>query len=99
MLDWLPDLLADDIEWSDYVGNLTGYHLSPNQIINLIKFELTEGKDLWEEEKYRDDLRETLSDMQIRIEYKDIYGKKMPTAIRNLDWFSNETGLQTTNKL
>lgn len=95
LIGWMPDLPADDIEWTDFVGELTGYHLSPNQQLNLIKFEVNE--DFWEEEKFRDELRETLADMQIKIEYSDIYGKKMPIEVRNLVWFSNKTGLQKTD--
>lgn len=92
LIDWMPDLPADDISWTDYVGDISGFSLSPNQELNLIKFEVNE--EFWEETQFRNKLREELSTMQINILYKDIYNKDMPELKRKLDWFERKTKLK-----
>lgn len=90
LIDWMPEL-PDDVSWTDYVGDISGFSLSPNQELNLIKFEVNE--EYWKEEEFRDKLRNELSDIEIMIEYKDIYDKEMPELTRKLDWFKQKTEL------
>ena len=95
LIDWMPNPPEDDITWTDFVGDIKGFSLSPNQQLNLIKFEVNE--DFWQEEEFRDKLRGELQGIEVQIVYEDIYENEMPTLVRKLDWFERKTELRKHN--
>jgi hypothetical protein len=84
IIGFMPKL-PDDFPWSTFVGDISNRVIPGNDNIPLI---LLEG-----DEKNRDFVavrqmvREILSGLTIKVEYKNVYGENMPPAVRNLDWF------------
>jgi hypothetical protein len=85
LIDFMPDL-PDGICWSTFVVNLPGHVISPGKEISLV---LLEGDP--DDAKFNDARRLTrnaLSVLNIKLEYVDVYEKKMPVVARDLSWFA-----------
>lgn len=83
----LVPALPPGILWTNFVTDLSGRALSAGKDITIL---LLEGDP--SDENFlaaRRAVRQALSDLQIVVKYRDIYGHKMPAAKRNLDWFAS----------
>lgn len=83
----LVPALPPGILWSTFVTDLSGRALSAGKDITIL---LLEGDP--SDQKFlaaRQSVRQALSDLQIVVKYRDIYGHKMPVTKRNLDWFAS----------
>lgn len=80
--DWISDL---GITLSNYSGNQDNLVLREGTKINLLRLEQAKNDNEFSER--RDSLRRVLKDLDIQIEYDDIYNKKMKTYRRSLKWF------------
>lgn len=84
ILDFLPEL-PDGYLWTTFVGDISGRAISAGDDIILV---LLEG----DQNDFgfigaRQMTREALASLTIRVDYKNIYGEKMPSVGRTLDWF------------
>jgi hypothetical protein len=83
----LVPALPPGILWSTFVTDLSGRALSAGKDITIL---LLEGDP--SDQNFlaaRQSVRQALSDLQIVVKYRDIYGHKMPATKRNLDWFAS----------
>jgi len=83
----LVPALPPGILWTNFVTDLSGRALSAGKDITIL---LLEGDP--SDQKFlaaRQSVRQALSDLQIVVKYRDIYGHKMPPTKRNLDWFAS----------
>jgi hypothetical protein len=79
--------LPPGILWTNFVTHLSGRALPAGKDITIL---LLEGDP--SDQKFlaaRQSVRQALSDLQIVVKYRDIYGRKMPPAKRKLDWFAS----------
>lgn len=85
LMEFMPEL-PPGILWSTFVADLSGWALSADNDITLL---LLEGDP--DDQKFvgaRQNVRQALADLKIEIKYRDIYGRKMPPAGRDLQWFA-----------
>jgi hypothetical protein len=88
----LVPALPPGILWSTFVTDLSGRALSAGKDIVIL---LLEGDP--SDQNFltaRQSVRKALADLQIVVKYRDIYGKKMPPAKRNLDWFGSNVDIE-----
>lgn len=74
-----------NVIWSDYIGDITDWAILPGESKTLIEY----GGDPNDREfdNNRERVRRILAQLQIEVQYQDVYEKSMPTIERNLDWF------------
>lgn len=79
-IDWMPN----DILWASFMKGLENHAIIPGKSITILKLkiDLTNKKGI----ETRDNIRRILKDLEIIIEYSDIYKKEFKTS-RKLDWF------------
>jgi hypothetical protein len=85
LMAFMPDLPAG-ILWTTSVADLSGWALSADKDITLL---LLEGDPA--DAKFvvaRQSIRQALSALKIEVKYRDIYGIRMPAAVRDLEWFA-----------
>jgi hypothetical protein len=85
IISWMPDL-PEGMFWSTFCSTLDGACIAPDGEIVLIK--LTGDPEDKTFAATRDEVRKAFSKLTIRLEYTDIYNRKMPEKERNLSWFS-----------
>jgi len=76
------------IFWETFYEDLDGLCIPQNQSVSLIK--LSGDFDDKEFVKFRDEVRKALSDLSIKVTYKDVYGRDMPAKERDLSWFGRQ---------
>lgn len=84
ILDFLPDL-PDGYLWTTFVGDISGRAISAGDEIVLVSLE-GDQNDV-DFIAAREMTREALSNLTIGVDYKNIYGERMPSVSRRLDWF------------
>lgn len=85
LMEFMPDLPAG-IFWTTFVADLSGWALSANNDLPLLLLEGDAG-----DPKFvgaRQSVRQALAELKIEIRYRDIYGRQMPPAVRDLEWFA-----------
>lgn len=91
LIEFMPKL-PKAYSWTSFVRDITDRPISPEKDVTLI---LLEGDPA--DEKFvraRQSVRKALSELNIKVEYKNIYGEKMSPVIRNLDWFARTLKVQ-----
>jgi hypothetical protein len=79
------DFMPEGISWTTFVGDVSGRALSAEKSIVLISLEGDAQDDAFV--TVRQMVRRALSNLSIKVEYGNIYGKKMTPASRSLSWF------------
>jgi len=74
------------IYWSDFIVDGFNFVVAKDTEINIIKIEGDPKNEAFN--NYKKELRETLKNLTIRIEYKDIYDRQMNGEERNLQLFA-----------
>ena len=84
LIDCMPDL-PDKLMWKHFIKDFNGKALTASEKIS----GLTLSGDVNDNNfcTYRDEVRKRLSLLTVKVDYKDIYGKNMPTCERQLKWF------------
>jgi hypothetical protein len=78
--------LPNGICWETFFSNLKDFSIIPSQSLTLLKLS---GKV--EDPNYceiRDTIRKRLSEIEITLTYRDIYGRKMPKEHKDMKWFA-----------
>jgi len=85
IISWMPSL-PEETYWSAFTANIDGRCIPPNQDVLLIQLngDANDGKFAL----FRDEVRHALSRLTIKVEYRDIYDRKMPIKQRDLKWFA-----------
>ena len=65
----------------------------PGKRVCLIELKGDDAEDKYR--RFRGRLREALKDITLELEYRDIYGKRMKTEKKKLEWFSREVDWAT----
>ncbi len=84
IISWMP-APPDGISWDTFYDNLDGLSIPPNEeavlirLLGDVKDELFSG--------FRDEVRKVLRNLEIVVQYRDIYSRKMPTKEADLKWF------------
>jgi len=81
IIDWMPD-----ITYSTFTSRLDGRCISPDQEIVLIR--LKGNQDDPDFRLRRDEVRRSLSELNVQVRYRDIYDRRMKDEGRSLDWFA-----------
>lgn len=85
LIGLMPEL-PNDVYWDTYFKNLKDSSIISSQSLTLLKFSgEIDDPDYC---KIRDNIRKRLSEIEITLIYKDIYGRKMPKAHKDLEWFA-----------
>jgi hypothetical protein len=85
-LDFMPDL-PPGVLWTTFVTDLSGWSLSADKDITLLLLEGDPSNQAFV--AARQSVRQALAELKVTIKYRDIYGHKMPTATRDLEWFAS----------
>lgn len=85
LIDLMPDL-PNGVYWDKFFKNLKNFSIIPSQSLTLLKFSGNiEDTNFC---KVRDDIRKRLSELEITLTYRDIYGREMPKEHKDLKWFT-----------
>ena len=85
LIAFMPDLPAG-ILWTTSVADLAGWALAADKDITLLMLEGDPADPKFV--SARQSVRHALSELKIEVRYRDIYGAKMPRAVRDLQWFA-----------
>jgi hypothetical protein len=88
LIDWMP-ALPNNLSWFTFQKNFEGTALRPGESLVLIKLKI--NKKNKQEIKFRDDVRRSLSELEVELEYSDIYGAQMCFPKYKLSWFARLT--------
>ena len=80
----MPDLLHEQM-WETFYDTIDGTVISQRTGEKLLS--LTGDTDSENFIENRDTVRQALSQLTQTVEYEDLYGKTMPTLIKELTWF------------
>lgn len=85
IISLMPDL-PDKLDWVTFFENTENFAITPTNSITLIQL----SGDETDEEfcAARDMVRRRLSELQMTLEYQDIYGRLMPQNTKDMKWFS-----------
>jgi hypothetical protein len=84
IISWMPDL-PQGMVWDDFHTNLPASCVPAGSTVKLM--ELSGDPDDLQFAKARDNSRRVLQQLDVIVEYKDIYERPMPSAERTLSWF------------
>jgi hypothetical protein len=85
LIAFMPDLPAG-ILWTTSVADLAGWALAADKDITLLMLEGDPADPKFV--SARQSIRQALSELKIEVKYHDIYGTRMPRAVRDLQWFA-----------
>ena len=78
--------LPDGYYWDTFFENCENFSMIPSKSLSILKLS---GKiDDISFCKIRDTMRKRLSEIEVSLSYKDIYGRKMPENKKDMRWFS-----------
>ncbi|MBA7680811.1 hypothetical protein ES703_89132 [subsurface metagenome] len=81
----MPDL-PDGIFWETYFEKVENFSIIPSKSLTVLKFS-GDNRDTHFCEA-RDAIRKRLSEIEVTLTYRDIYGRKMPKNWRDMKWFA-----------
>jgi hypothetical protein len=85
LIGLMPEL-PNGIYWATFFEYLKNFSIIPSHSLTLLKFSGNiEDPDFC---KVRDTIRKRLSDIEITLTYRDIYGREMPKVHKGLEWFA-----------
>lgn len=85
IIEFMPELPGGYL-WSNFVEDISGRALSAEKNIVLISLEGDQEEKGFIAAKQI--VRKALSDLAVKVEYKNIYGEEMPPVSRSLRWFA-----------
>jgi hypothetical protein len=88
LIECMPDL-PDGYYWKDFVEEVTNRAIPANGEITLVEFEGDMSDKKYKE--IRKDVRGALANLTVTVEYRNVYGERMPSVTRTLDWFGRKT--------
>jgi len=77
--------LPQNFSWTDFVVDGRQFAVARDTEINIIKIENDTDDPVFS--NYKTQLRQTLRNLTIEVQYNDIYGRPMTSVIRNLELF------------
>lgn len=89
LIAWFENDKFGFVTWAEYVGDASGFVVSPSNELVLLKLTSNpqkEGDNIY----YRDEIRRALSKLILKVEYYDLYGNSLPPQTRTLDWFGRK---------
>ncbi len=84
IISWMPKT-PKGLKWDTFYDSLDGLSIPPNQEEILIELSGNIKDEIFI--KFRDKSRKALKDLKIKVQYRDIYNRKMPLKERDLKWF------------
>ncbi len=78
-------MLPQNFRWTDFIVDGRQFAVAKDTEINIIKMAYDADNTIFA--TYRTQLRQTLRHLTIEVEYADIYGRPMTSAISNLELF------------
>lgn len=86
LLEWLPQKLPGNMNYKEYWTRSGDFILKPGSIDHMLEFyvdnDFSEQVTIWEE------IRSTLKELTVIVEYEDVYENKLPIYKRSLKLFS-----------
>lgn len=86
VIAWFQNEELGFITWDEYVGDSSGFIISPGKELVLLRL-TNDPKKENDPIYYRDRVRAKLNSLNITVFCKDIYGNNLPAQIRSLEWF------------
>jgi|GEM_PF-1968647 len=85
LIELMPKL-PPFLYWRNFVREgIEGRAILPGNILNLV--ELVIDEEFAQQAEFRNSVRRTLGQYEVRLEYEDIYGEKVREIRRSLNWF------------
>lgn len=84
LIDLMP-ALPKSRPWTHFTADLVGRTLQPSKFLPLVELTRFEGEENFE--NIRDEVRCKLRDIEIIVEYTDVYGTKYDSYTKELSWF------------
>lgn len=84
VLSWMPDL-PEELEWTNFSGNVDGRSIAPSGSITLLDFVGNDQDQVFVEA--RDSIRAALMPLTVNVEYTDVYNTAQPPHQKSLEWF------------
>ncbi len=81
----LMPLLPENVSWSTFFDELNEFSILPNGSINLLELKPDLENEI--EVNFRDEVRKSLSQIEVTLKYVDIYDSLMPIKVKSLSWF------------
>jgi hypothetical protein len=83
LIGLMPEL-PNGIYWDTFFENLKNFSIIPSRSLTLLKL----SGDINDPNycKIRDEIRKCLSEIEITLTYRDIYGREMPKEHKELKW-------------
>jgi hypothetical protein len=85
IIEFMPEM-PGGYPWTTFVGDISGRAVSAADSIALVLIEGDQRDDRFAAVKQM--IRAALSNLSVRVEYTNIYGERMPSVVRSLDWFA-----------
>ncbi len=93
VIDILPSDLVNRIFWKDFTNNINERAILPEHNLVLIRW-VSENYDKTHSTQMsldKRDLRVSLKDLVLKLEYTDIYERNIFSVERRMDWFARNT--------
>lgn len=96
IINLMPDL-SEGFYWDTYFENIENFSIIPSKSMNLIEFSGDMKNPAFCDQ--RDTIRMSLSEIELSLEYKDIYGRRMPENRKEMKWFARHLPEQDKKKI
>jgi hypothetical protein len=94
LINAMPPLQAG-VYWTNFVEDVAGRSVRPGGEIVLVDLSSESGESEDQFALSRDQVRQALGELEVHVEYTDIYGSTLPIGIRSLDFFHRAKGHDT----
>jgi hypothetical protein len=84
LISWMPET-PTGVMWDTFYDSLEGLSVPPGAEAIIVK--LSGDSNDTQFSGFRDDVRRVLSRLTVRVEYRDIYNRRVPKKQRDLKWF------------
>jgi hypothetical protein len=91
LIDAMPPL-QPDVYWTNFVEDVAGRSIRPGGEIVLVDLSSGSGESEDQFALSRDQVRQALGELEVHVEYTDIYGSTLPIGTRSLDFFHRAKG-------
>lgn len=86
LINAMPDL-HPKVSWTNFVEECSGRSIPPGGELVLLDLSSESSSSPGQFRLSRDKVRLALGKLEVRAEYTDIYGTKLPASSRSLKWF------------
>jgi hypothetical protein len=90
VIDILPDDLCKKVTWATFAKKVEGKALLAGDELKLIEYQVDYDNPKIDQrfvEQFKEDLRGSLKNIHIYLEYTDVYEKETFKVDRSMDWF------------